>query len=124
MNITQYQSSSQYFIYNYDDDLILKQLRSNDYKRNYLGYSRVRPLASGAFTREQNRVVSQNKADKHLVPISVLHNLRGGHNVGNGMAALLACDLLHLDFEKVKTYIQEFSGLEHRLEKASRLKTW
>ncbi len=121
MNITQYQSSSNYFIYNYDDDLIGKQLHANNYKRNYLSYSRVRPLNSGAFTREQNMVIIQAKTEKGQVPISVLHNLRGGHNVGNAMAALLACDVLHLNLNEVAQYMQEFVGLEHRLEKVGKI---
>ncbi len=120
MNITQYQKEDDYLIYNQDDDLIVKMLQANNYHRRYFPFSRKKIIDTGAYTRESQIIIAQSKEVKASYPPTVFTQLRGGHNIGNGMAALMVCELLHLNPEKVAQHAQAFYGLEHRLEKVGK----
>lgn len=55
-----------------------------------------------------------NKKGGHIGEIKL--NVGGMHNVENTIAGLAVCDLLQLDFEKIKNAIADFTGVKRRFE--------
>ncbi len=115
LNIALYQNKSDYLIYNEDDLLIKEQLKASNYQSNRIPFSKIKTLQNGIYHYKNEIIICQKEGNIHF-PISILSNLRGTHNINNGMAAIMAARLLSIPSEKIENAVQQFHGLEHRLE--------
>ena len=118
--ITKNQKASDYLIYDADDEAINTWLKAHQTKAQLLPFSLKKELAYGAFLKDNNIIINNNK-DTFKMPISTLA-VKGNHNVKNTMAATMAAQLLQIRKETIKESLANFEGVEHRLENVAKVK--
>ncbi len=109
------------FITQIKDTLVYKQglKHSSEFKApNKVSYSLQNEAATyyGSDIRMHNGSYSFNfnKEEKSIGELTL--HVGGMHNVENTIAALAVCDLLKIDFEKVKMAVADFNGVKRRFE--------
>lgn len=101
------QDKNDFFIRNIDDPEVVK--RTSDVKCNVINMS---------LYKDADLFVKNNKVfykDNELFEVSDL-NIVGNHNLINAMVAATMGFLLGVEPELIKKTIQEFKGIEHRIE--------
>ncbi len=113
------QTQADYFIYDADDIEISKWLSENPIKSQKLPFSVKRELEKGAYKKEDKIIIT---IDKNIfsMPLSDI-SLQGAHNIKNAMAASTVAKLLKIRKETIRKSLEEFSGVEHRLEKVLKI---
>ena len=112
--ITMNQTSDDYFIYDGDDEMIQKWLSKHTIKPQLLPFSITKQLNKGAFIKDKEIIITiDNK--QFTMPIADL-GLQGQHNVKNAMAASTVAKLLNIRKETIRRSLENFQGVEHRLE--------
>lgn len=109
-NICKYQEEKDYFLYNYDDE-VLNKLIKNSKADTYKISSKSK---SGSNVNINNNHILIN--GKEIYNINEKRNLLGDYNLNNIMFVLTVSEILKLDLEKTIKSISEFKTLEHRLE--------
>jgi len=107
------QSGDDVLIYNVDDEWTVKTVSRAKCKK--LGFSVKMELIEGAFI-ENNKLVSRLSGKKEEVIDIDRIFIKGIHNLYNSMAATLTCLLLGVEVEVIQKTLEEFRGVEHRLE--------
>ncbi len=118
--ITKNQTASDYLIYDADDDTINTWLQKNSTKATLIPFSLEKKLAYGAFLKDNNIIININKQTIQM-PISTL-SVKGKHNTKNAMAATMAAQLLKVRKESIKESLENFEGVEHRLEHVAKIR--
>ena len=113
--ITQNLSEDDYFIYCSDDEITISELERIVLRAKQLEFSQEKKVKQGAFVDKGNMVVKVNE-DEMSVPLSDL-SLKGKHNTYNSMAASIASRVLDIKKEVIRECLQDFAGVEHRLER-------
>ncbi len=109
-NIYMWQKENDYFLYNYDNEMLnklVKETKSKTYRISING------------NKDGNVVLKQDKIyvnDKVVYNANEKRNLIGNHNLNNIMFVVTVSEILKLDLEKTIKTINEFKPLEHRLE--------
>ncbi|TVZ25682.1 UDP-N-acetylmuramoylalanine--D-glutamate ligase [Gillisia sp. Hel_I_86] len=117
--ITKNQKESDFFIYDADDELIAKWLESNSVKAEKLPFSLQKKLEKGAYVEDNNIKINLNNT-QFIMPTSSLA-LEGKHNTKNAMAASTVSQLLRIRKETIRASMENFQGVEHRLEKVLKI---
>ena len=112
--ITQNQTASDAFIYWSEDPIIDREI------------ARIHPQATlyPFGSNQQNMAYTDGKqliinAQEHIEPLAIPLDelsLQGKHNQYNSMAAGLAAQILHIDNEVIRQSLQQFAGVNHRLQ--------
>ncbi len=112
-NILQYQSNKDIAILNYDNE-ITRGL-SDKVKGKLYYFSRKRNLDEGACLEDDKLVI---RLDGHTEILTTRNRLKllGDHNVENILTASLAARISGVPLENLTPVVEEFSGVEHRLE--------
>jgi UDP-N-acetylmuramoylalanine--D-glutamate ligase len=118
--ITKNQTASDYLIYDADDEAINTWLQKNRTKATLIPFSVEKQLEYGAFIKDNNIIININKETIQM-PISTL-SLKGKHNTKNAMAATMAAQLLKVRKESIKESLENFEGVEHRLEYVAKIR--
>ena len=118
--ITKNQTASDYLIYDADDETINTWLQKNSTKAILIPFSLEKQLAYGAFIKDNNIIININKETIQM-PISTL-SVKGKHNTKNAMAATMAAQLLKVRKESIKESLENFEGVEHRLEQVAKIR--
>ena len=118
--ITKNQTASDYLIYDADDETINTWLQKNSTKATLIPFSLEKQLAYGAFIKDNNIIININKQTIQM-PISTL-SVKGKHNTKNAMAATMAAQLLKVRKESIKESLENFEGVEHRLEQVAKIR--
>lgn len=113
------QTAEDYFIYNADDEEILKWLKHNKIKSRLLPFSTKLELEQGAF-RKDNEIIITIDNNKFTMPIATI-GIQGEHNVKNAMAASTVATLLKIRKQTIRESLEGFQGVEHRLEKVLKI---
>ncbi len=113
------QSEMDYFIYDADDPVIAEWLSSHPIKAHKIPFSIERKLEEGAYVEDQN-IVIKIKHNLFTMPIANL-GLTGNHNVKNAMAASTVATLLKIRKDTIRQSLENFQGVEHRLEKVLKI---
>lgn len=113
------QTSEDYFIYNADDEEILKWLKNNKIKSRLLPFSTKMELEQGAFKKD-NEIIITIENNKFIMPIATI-GIQGEHNVKNAMAASTVATLLKIRKQTIRESLEGFQGVEHRLEKVLKI---
>ncbi len=112
-------SSGQWGIFNVDDDYINAVLdKQNNYKErglNVLTYSLVKRQAPGLYYRDGKIFYDIMNGDSGSIDISG-SSLAGKHNISNIMACVAAAKVFGANDNLIKTAIEKFKTLEHRIE--------
>ena len=117
--ITKNQKTTDYLIYDADDAAINNWLKQQKTKAKLVPFSLEKELEYGAFLKNNNITININK-DTFNMPISTL-TVKGKHNVKNAMAATMAAQLLKVRKESIKESLENFEGVEHRLENVAKI---
>ena len=118
--ITKNQTASDYLIYDADDETINTWLQKNSTKATLIPFSLEKKLVYGAFIKDNNIIININKETIQM-PISTL-SVKGKHNTKNAMAATMAAQLLKVRKESIKESLENFEGVEHRLEQVAKIR--
>jgi UDP-N-acetylmuramoylalanine--D-glutamate ligase len=108
------QQKNDHFIYCADDEVTMKYLNVFNIQANQLPISMKRELPNGAFIKDGDMYI---RTGQDFTNMSVYDfALKGKHNQYNTMAACLAAAILDIRKEKIRDAVQNFQGLEHRME--------
>ncbi len=115
--ITQNQTANDYFIYCADDDVINNHMKSWSSPVNLIPFSIKKPIdGNGAFLNGNQITLNYKPNQNPLIMTIEQLALQGKHNVYNSMAASLATRIVDVRKEIIKESLQDFQGIEHRLE--------
>ena len=108
------QTKDDYFIYDADDDKINEWISKKTIKSQLLPFSVKRELEKGAFIKNNELIITIDN-NPYIMPIPKL-GLQGQHNTKNAMAASTVSKLLSIRKETIRRSLENFQGVEHRLE--------
>lgn len=117
--IVKNQTEEDFFIYDADDEIIAKWIETHSVKAQKLPFSLQKKFEIGAYT-EDNNIKINIKNNQFIMPISSLA-LEGKHNTKNAMAASTVANLLRIRKETIRQSMEDFQGVEHRLEKVLKI---
>ncbi len=112
--ITMNQTASDYFIYDGDDEVITKYIKKNPIRSRLLPFSLKEKLENGAYLEGGNIKITIDN-NKFIMPTKDLA-LKGNHNIKNAMAAATVSHLLKIRKTTIRECLENFHGVEHRLE--------
>lgn len=108
------QTKEDYLIYDADDEVINNWLQTHKIQSTLLPFSLTKKIENGAYL------------DKNTIKITVDNNqiimsttnlaLEGKHNIKNQMAASTVAHLLKIRKQTIRESLENFQGVEHRLE--------
>lgn len=120
MRITRNQTSDDAFVFWNDDPIVRKELEKYDIKAKIYPFSEFKGDKSIAYTEEQEYIIEVptpfNMEQEELA-------LRGKHNLYNSLAAGITANIAGVTNEKIRAGLSSFIGVEHRLERAGRVKS-
>lgn len=114
--ITENQTEREYFVVNYDDEVIRKYITTHFIQSNtiYFTMSDQNIANEGGFINDDQMNIRFNGEDMNMS----IHDLsvKGKHNQYNSMAAGISSRIAGIRKEKIRESFSTFKGLEHRLE--------
>ncbi len=113
------QDSSDYLIYDADDEVIVNWLEEHPVQSKLVPFSLRNKQEYGAWL--DNETIRIQLEHKTLKMSTDFLTLEGQHNVKNAMAASLASHLVNVRKETILQSIQSFQGVPHRLEKVLKI---
>ena len=108
------QTSDDYFIYDADDLMINKWVSNTIIKSQLIPFSLQKELKKGAYIKNNELIITTNN-NTFTMSITKLGQ-QGQHNIKNAMAASTASTLLNIRKETIRRSLENFQGVEHRLE--------
>lgn len=112
--VIQNQTENDWFIYNYDDELIREGVKNRNIKSQLAPFSLVKELAQGGYV-DIKQQLTINIKEQFTMSIHDLA-LKGKHNTQNSLASGIASRILEIRKEVVRESLSDFVNVEHRLE--------
>ena len=119
MRIVRNQTEQDAFVFWNDDPIVSEELRKYNIKARLCPFSEFK----------SDSVIGYVDADECVIKGPMPFNmeqeelaLRGKHNLYNSLAAGITADLAGVSNEKIREGLKTFEGVEHRLEKAGRVR--
>jgi UDP-N-acetylmuramoylalanine--D-glutamate ligase len=113
-NIIKNQKIGDYFIYNLDDEVVVKKLESLNPNTNPLPFSMKHEVKKGGYIKGDQMML---RIQEERVSMSIYDfALKGKHNNYNTMAAGIAASTIGIRKEKIREAVKDFQSLEHRME--------
>ena len=112
--ITQNQTKKDYLIYDADDEVINEWLKNNSIQSKLLPFSLTKIIENGAYLENNNIKITIDN-NQIIMPTTNLA-LEGKHNIKNAMAASTVAHLLNIRKQTIRESLENFQGVEHRLE--------
>lgn len=113
------QTSDDYFIYDADDEVIVNHLENNPVQSKLLPFSLSKTIENGAYLDKENIKITIDN-NQLIMPTSNLA-LEGKHNIKNAMAASTVAHLLKIRKQTIRESLENFQGVEHRLEEVLKI---
>lgn len=117
--IAENQDEDDYFIYDADDEVVVKWLKEHPVRSKLMPFSVKETFENGAFL-EQNEIMIRTTTDTISMNKDTLA-LEGQHNVKNTMAAATIAKLVGIRKETIRACVSNFQGAPHRLEKVLKI---
>jgi len=117
--ISKNQTENNFLIYDADDIVITGWMRKNKLKAKLVPFSLTHKVKEGANIKDNNIQIKLNK-DILIMDISKIA-IKGKHNTKNAMASLLATHMMRVRSQSIQESLENFEGVEHRLEKVFRI---
>lgn len=118
-SITKNQRENDFFIYDADDMIIKEWMQNHLLKAQKLPFSLQQKFENGAYIENEN-IVIKTQNNQFNMPTTTL-GLQGKHNTKNAMAASTVAQLLRIRKETIRESMENFQGVEHRLEKVLKI---
>nr|MBP7472087.1 UDP-N-acetylmuramoyl-L-alanine--D-glutamate ligase [Prevotella sp.] len=119
MRIIQNQTKDDSFIYWNDDPIIQKELEKYDIKSLKCPFSELKEKGCIGYIEKGEYMIEQptpfNMEQEEL-------SLTGKHNIYNSLAAGIASDISGIKKEVIRKSLSDFPGVEHRLEKVTKVR--
>ncbi|MEM5538776.1 UDP-N-acetylmuramoyl-L-alanine--D-glutamate ligase [Olleya sp. AS48] len=112
--ITQNQTKEDYLIYDADDEVILQYINNNNIQATLLPFSLTKTIENGAYLDQDNIIITIDN-NQIIMPTKNIA-LEGKHNTKNAMAASTVAHLLQIRKQTIRESLENFQGVEHRLE--------
>ena len=112
--ITQNQTKEDYLIYDADDEVILQYINNNNIHATLLPFSLTKTIENGAYLDQDNIIITIDN-NQIIMPTKNIA-LEGKHNTKNAMAASTVAHLLQIRKQTIRESLENFQGVEHRLE--------
>ncbi|WP_431133948.1 UDP-N-acetylmuramoyl-L-alanine--D-glutamate ligase [Psychroserpens mesophilus] len=112
--IAENQTKEDYFIYDADDEVIESWLQQHSVQSTLLPFSLTKQIDNGAYL-DQNNIKITIDNNQIIMPTANLA-LEGKHNIKNAMAASTVAHLLKIRKQTIRESLENFQGVEHRLE--------
>ncbi|MFC4723374.1 UDP-N-acetylmuramoyl-L-alanine--D-glutamate ligase [Geojedonia litorea] len=112
--IAQRQTKDDFLIYDADDEVITKWLQKHPVQSTLLPFSLTKTIENGAYLDENNIKITIDN-NQIIMPTANLA-LEGNHNIKNAMAASTVAHLLKIRKQTIRESLENFQGVEHRLE--------
>ncbi|WP_033960076.1 UDP-N-acetylmuramoyl-L-alanine--D-glutamate ligase [Psychroserpens jangbogonensis] len=108
------QTKEDYFIYDADDVVIESWLKQHSIQSTLLPFSLTKQIENGAYLDKDNIKITIDN-NQIIMPTANLA-LEGKHNIKNAMAASTVAHLLRIRKQTIRESLENFQGVEHRLE--------
>ena len=108
------QTKDDFLIYDADDEVILEWLEKHPVQSKLLPFSLTKTFENGAYLDNENIKITID--NNHIIMPTKSIALEGNHNVKNAMAASTVAHLLRIRKQTVRESLENFQGVEHRLE--------
>ena len=113
------QDSNDFLIYDADDEVISNWLEQNPVQSRLLPFSLTKNIENGAFLDKENIKITIDN-NQIIMPTKDLA-LEGKHNIKNAMAASTVAHLLKIRKQTIRESLENFHGVEHRLEQVLKI---
>ncbi|CAM2977234.1 UDP-N-acetylmuramoylalanine--D-glutamate ligase [Flavobacterium succinicans] len=117
--ITMNQTSSDYLIYDADDEATKNWLNNNTTNAQLIPFSITQTFELGAFLKNNIMEVRMNQEEFSMETEYIA--LEGKHNMKNAMAATSVAKLMQIRNATIRESLSDFQGVEHRLEKVLKI---
>ncbi|WP_034041405.1 UDP-N-acetylmuramoyl-L-alanine--D-glutamate ligase [Wocania ichthyoenteri] len=108
------QTKDDYLIYDADDEVITNHLKNNSVQSTLLPFSLTKTIENGAYLDKEEIIITIDN-NQIIMPTTNLA-LEGKHNIKNAMAASTVAHLLKIRKQTIRESLENFQGVEHRLE--------
>ncbi|WP_299228436.1 UDP-N-acetylmuramoyl-L-alanine--D-glutamate ligase [uncultured Psychroserpens sp.] len=112
--IAKNQTQDDYFIYDADDEVITTWLEKHPIQSILVPFSLTKIIENGAYLKRENIKITIDN-NQIIMPTANLA-LEGKHNIKNAMAASTVAHLLKIRKQTIRESLENFQGVEHRLE--------
>lgn len=113
------QTKDDYLIYDADDEVIVEWLKSHKIQSTLLPFSLTKIVENGAYLdKEEIKITIDNN---QIIMSTTNLALEGKHNIKNQMAASTVAHLLKIRKQTIRESLENFQGVEHRLEKVLKI---
>ncbi len=112
--IIENQTKEDFFIYDSDDPIIEEWLRNHSIQSKKLPFSLTKVIEEGAYLKNKEIVITIDN-NQIIMPTENI-TLEGKHNIKNAMAASTVAHLLKIRKQTIRESLENFQGVEHRLE--------
>lgn len=108
------QTKNDYFIYNMDDEVIMKYINQFNNQSNLLAMSTKHEVKKGGYIQDDELHIRVGAEEESMSVYDFA--LKGKHNQYNTMAASVAGATMDIRKNKIREAVQTFQSLEHRME--------
>ena len=117
MRIAENQNESDYFVFNYDDELVRNSSKSVHSNRTAFSLTDAvkKDTQEGAYLNNLDLVYYYYMGEENVIDTQKLI-IKGEHNVYNAMASVISAKIFGIEKEYIKKTLENFKGVEHRLE--------
>jgi UDP-N-acetylmuramoylalanine--D-glutamate ligase len=115
-NIAKYQNKDDYFIYNADDEVLMKILELIKPTAKLYPYSEKLTIQTGCMLKKDYISFIDCHDEKLRYNLNEKRKLPGHHNLFNIMPAICACKIIGISDDFISKGISTFKPLEHRIE--------
>lgn len=118
MKITENQNGSDYFIFNFDDELVRNSVKVgvNAQKSAFSLNGGVKnDYESGAYIDNHDLIYFYYMGEENIIDTQKLV-IKGEHNIYNAMASVISAKIFGIERDCIKKSLENFKGVEHRLE--------
>jgi len=117
MRITENQASTDHFVYNFDDELVRKSaLKVSAAKSAFSLSSAVKKdTGTGSFLDNRELVYFYYMGEENIIDTQKLI-IKGEHNIYNAMASVISAKIFGIEKDFIRKTLENFKGVEHRLE--------
>ncbi len=113
------QTKDDYLIYDADDEVIVNWLKSHEIQSKLVPFSLTKTIENGAYLdKEEIKITIDNN---QIIMSTINLALEGKHNTKNQMAASTVAHLLKIRKQTIRESLENFQGVEHRLEEVLKI---